>query len=430
MSTEIQEPAAESQNQEPAAQSPESSSENSFETLFTEAANSSSNDGVETAPVEVQPNQPGEQQLEAPRTPVVDQGGVDSGGSSPLVQQALSLGIEIDETASSEQLAQAVIAYAQQQQPYAQYGQGLMPHAQQINEYFNSANKPQQTPGQPEAEKPDPVQNAQDEWNPQKYFAEKWNAPAMKPEHQRMIDDGLVQTDDNGRIVAAPGYESVVAPYLPDINTALSARQQNWRELMGTNPYEKFYDVLKEPLLKSIQQSIEEQVESRLSKSAEQAQQEKSQQQAQQQLSDFDEKNSDWLYEKDAQGKIIGGETGKPLMTKQGQAFVKQYQDLYQRGITDEKTLLELSMRLVGPQQVNQPASAAPQQPAAQVKTPEQANQEAQESFLETAKKKAMHSPQQGSAPMGSPDTPVHVSKGELDNLFINAFAQASGQQV
>ena len=340
-------------------------------------------------------------------------------GQSEIARAAAEAGFDTAGM-SDVQIVQAITKQHQQLKPYAEWGQQLVPYADQIQEYFNQQ---QAQRGAGDAAVTQPGHEGarggeqKEEWTPDGYFGEKWQEPKWDDQYDLAEKMGVVQRNsDTGLYEAVPGREAMAMPILNGMNHALMARQQQWQQITSSNPYRHFYDVLLEPMRRAWQQDMEQAVEQRLS-----------QREVKSYVDDFERQNQ-WLYTKDQAGQLT--------MTPRGQAFYQAINTLREAGVNDPRTLLNLAVKMV-PEGNGQagtsstvaaetsPASqvAAQQVAAAAAQTPQEASAQKQASFLDTAMEKARHSPSAGGYTQESPGTdPVNVSEIELQNMFVSDF--------
>jgi len=333
-----------------------------------------------------------------PASPPVETGG---GDPNPLFDRARELGLDVAAGSTPDQVAEAALAQLTQVGPYAEYGRGLLPYAEQINQVMvERGQQPAQQPPAPE-----------DEWTPAAHFQSKWDVPEWKPQYDKLIEAGMVERDNRtGQFVAAPGFEASTMPFLAGLNEAHSEQTRRWQQIMRGNPYESFYENMREPLERQVTQAVQAKVDQILS--------ERDQGSV---LDQFEAKHGEWLYTTDQA-------TGKTSATPAGQKFIDTYQELRDSGISDVQRLLDLSYRMAGPQPAQQaPATPAVPQPATPAVQPPAPEPPA--TFIDRAKEMASHQPSSGAAPVQSPaDAPVVQSQGELSNMFLNEFRAVNGQ--
>jgi hypothetical protein len=358
---------------------------------FTLAEGSPPPAGISTAPPAVAPSQPS------------------------LAQQAHQLGIELPATATDADVAAALMQRYQQLAPIAQFGQSLLPFADQMQDFFrNQAQQPagQQQPGQPQP---------QVEWTPENHFAKLWNAPQLTPEMQFAINQGMViRNDETGLMEPRPGMEIMVAPILHGLNAAVNHQRQQWQEVMASNPYQKFFGAMQEPIQRLIDQRVKEQLATVQSQAADING-----------INQFDQANQTWLYQANA--------NGGQMLSPAGEYFTQQFKQRQQSwtGTTGDllnlcRDLTELAViRAAQPGQQPAPAvqQAQPFVPPQQV-VPQQINQQRQQSFLNAALANATHVPSAGANVVQSPAGPIAVSQGELDQMFLNDFRAQAGHSA
>lgn len=340
----------------------------------------------------------------APGEPSGPQGGADPGQepqANPFVEQARSLGLNVRDDASQEEVFQAITDQYQQLQPYAQYGQSLMPHAQQISNLLAQQQRAQQQRAQQQPE--------EDEWSPEQYFKQKWKAPEWDDQYTMAIQNGMVERDaQTGLYKAVPGYEMMVSGILPGLNEAHQHQAQQWQALMRGNPYENFYNALREPLQRSWKEDISSEIHRQLGRH-----------ERLNAVQQFEAENADWMYQQDARGQYVPTEIG-------GQ-FLQNVKMLRDSGMNDPGQIIQVAQAMLG-QPPQQPAGDAPegdQHPTIpfpqQQQRPAPQQQSPQRTFMQNALDKAGHRPSSGASAADSPDAPATVSQGDLDNMFTNA---------
>jgi len=364
-----------------------------LESMFSNAARESQVTETAPQPTSVAP------QAAAATTPVAP-------AEPSLAEQAASLGLQLPATATDREIAAALLSETRRLAPFAQYGQALAPHAQQLQQFFASGNQPAAAaPAAPQA----PAQPASDQWSPQEYFSKLWDAPQLTPQMQYAINNGMVQTDaETGQIVPKPGMELFVAPIIADLNRAVSWKRDQWRSIMDANPYEHFYKKLEDP----IRAAAREEVAKHLSQVQQQQQRVQIQTVAADSVNSFEKANADWLFQPAAGG-------GR-MPTEKGQKFIDMARQCSAHWTGDAAALLDLCKTAVL-------GATAPSAPAASaLATPVANNVQQQQSFLEKAVDRASRAPNGGANTIQSPTGPVVVSPGELENMFVNEFRAAS----
>jgi hypothetical protein len=323
----------------------------------------------------------------ASQTPVVNE----------ALQQARSLGLQLPDGANDAQIAQALVQHLRTVQPFVQYGQAYLPHAERIQEALAPA-----APVAPVATEP--------QWNEQEFFQKTWGAPEWRPEFDTAIQRGLVVRDDEtGAYVAKPGCEMLVGSILGPLNDATGFNQQKWQEIAKSNPIEFFYKNMLEPMRKQWQQDMQQTL-----------QQERSTVQVQSSVAKFEQDNAAWMYA-----------NGQP--TQEGQWFlntVAKYQDKFGGDIMAAIEVANeiRSARTQGqPQASQQQPQQVPQAPQPQAVVAPQA-QQPQTSFTQDAFQRASHTPRAGGTTVQSPSyQPENISEMDLNNLFSQTFAASQG---
>lgn len=335
---------------------------------------------------------------------------------SPFARAAQEAGLPF-EGLNDEQIATALAQQIVRTRPYAQYGQQLAPHAEEIRRYFDTQQAP------PAVQTPTPPSEPA-AWDPEKYFAEKWNVPAWSEKYDYVIQQGMVQRNaETGLFEATPGFESMVMPILSGLNEAQGMTAQQWQGITRGNPYRQFYDVLLEPMRQAWQEDVQQYVGEYYSR-----------QQQEQRINDFENSNATWLYATDPT-------SGQRVLTSKGQEFYAAIATLREDGVTDPQRLLERAMQLTGrpgasatqaqPSAITPPSApgAPPVTPPTPV-NPQASNQQQQSTFLQNALERASYSPQAGGYMQAAADNPVTVNETDLNNMFLSDFRQARAGQT
>ena len=117
--------------------------------------------------------------------------------STPYARAAQEAGLQF-EGLTDEQIASSMVQHIVRSRPYATYGQQMAPYADQIREYFDREKQPPQPTATPAA-------SAEEGWNEEKYFAEKWAAPKWDDQYNFVIQQGMVQRNaETGLYEACP----------------------------------------------------------------------------------------------------------------------------------------------------------------------------------------------------------------------------------
>jgi hypothetical protein len=252
----------------------------------------------------------------------------------------------------------------------------------------------------------------QDEWNATEYLNKQYGGPVITPEHHALVDSGYVERDDApGLWVAKAGYESAVGSKLAELNAAQAHVGKFWQNLSSSNPYEKFYNVLREPLVREVQSVVD-----RLLSEREQVTKQVDV------VSRFEDENKSWMYQTDPL-------TGRSVPSQRGSEFFSTVSELRESGINDPAKVIALASKIHGVgQQQAQPVQAV--QPVAQPQPPVAPAPANNQSFLESAMQRAGYSPSYSSpVGTGSEAAPEVVSQNELDSLFTNALRVASASR-
>lgn len=262
---------------------------------------------------------------------------------------------------------------------------------------LNAMRSAQAAKAKQEEPKPEPAQT--NEWDPDRYFEEKWGA-SWSPEYDQAISQGIVVQDEKtGKYVAAPGYDVVAAPILPKLNEAHQKVVSKWQSITKGNLYKDVYQATRDPIMREVERLVEERMS--------QVQQQTS---AQDYAQQFDEQNADWMYQEDPVTKSY-------VPTPEGQRLIKAVQVMYRQGETDAKRAISEALEITGlADRVGKKAAKAVAAPAKQ--EPKE-TQSPQQSFLEKARQNA-YAPN-ASGPGTDPAFQVN-SEADLNNLFVRVY--------
>jgi hypothetical protein len=332
---------------------------------------------------------------------------------SAFANAAREAGFQV-EGMSDEQIAQVMRDHIVRTRPYVNYGQQMAPYADQIRSYFEQQGD--QGRAQQAAQDRQP---AEEEWTEERYFTEKWPAPKWDDSYTFAVQQGLVQRNgETGLYEATPGYEGMVMELLPGLNKAAGWTAQQWQGITRGNPYQKFYETLREPLQRAWKSDIEQMVSEHLAR-----------QSTEQRVNTFEQENAAWLY-------AIDQATGQRVLTQRGQDFYDEIDTLREAGVTDPNRLISLAMRrMSNPSAQVMPSQSTPNmQAAAQAPPvpppaidPKVASATQQATFMQNALQRASHSPQAGGASAHAPEHPVSVNENDLNNMFVSDFRSAQG---
>lgn len=264
--------------------------------------------------------------------------------------QDLSQQFQSDEAVLQHLLAER--GRVQQLSQFAQYGQQVMPHWSEFQNFLAQRQAAQQQPAQ---EKP--------------WWSQFWNPPEYDPSWERQV-----QQDAQGNFIPAPG-----AP--PDVvNKVLAFRQFRTAqaERLMQNPFQFFEQPIKTLAQQVAQQAI---------------QQHMGQYQDQLFAREVTQRNAAWLYARDQQGNLLteqtfdprtGQQNILPVLSPHGQAFRQFVMDAHALGIQDVRAQEKYAMALLQAQWAT--AQANQGNPAAQ-------NAAAKQQFLQQG---AAHAPNAG----------------------------------
>jgi len=351
-------------------------------------------DGMSSAPSQEAPVQTSTEtvsgEAEAPTSSQASAQPVQQTQPNQLMQAAARLGLQVTEGQSPEEIAMAAMRRLHEASSGLQMAQQFAPHMQQFQAYLESqkaAQKPE-TPAEPE-------------WTPESHFEKAWGGPQWNPRYDELIQNGMMVIDDETNLYKpAPGYELSLAQEAQSLNEAQSYRAKFWQNLTKGNPYESIYKSMLEPMQRQWKQDIDQYIQERERASKIDAA-----------TDSFLAENSSWMYAQDPL-------TGQRVTTPEGEKFLDTVRWLKSKGLEDNIDILDIATKMHGVQQ--KPAQQAVQQSntgghgASQVQSPQQ-------TFLDSAKNKAMHKP----SPSGrsADDTaPEDLRGADLENVFVRAL--------
>jgi hypothetical protein len=335
--------------------------------------------------------------------------------SVELLNAAKDLGISTDGMKSAEDLAVASMRKLHESMPLLNYAQQLLPYADQIREFFASRNG-QQEP-QPQ------TQSTEAEWTPSSHFTKLWGGPQWDGQFTEAINSGMVERDPStGLWRSAPGYEVITGSMLEPLNAAHRHATNFWTDLSRSNPYEKFYQAMEEPLRRTIRSDIEEMLRQREQEAA-----------TTNEITSFEKQHEAELYR-------TNPVTGRREPTEKGQLLLGSIERINRAQTPQEKLAIAIELAgmnkqvqpqspsqavapAVATQQVVQQQAAVPAQTqAAPVQAAPAADQRSQQSFLEGALRVASHSPSSSGSGDAMGTAPVQMEAIELGNFFVNQF--------
>jgi hypothetical protein len=326
-------------------------------------------------------------------------------------------GLDVANYQSEDDLYQDLAAYQRERpqlQQYAQIGAQLAPHAQRFAE-FVAAQQQQQQPAAPQADEPDPLEQA-------------WGAPPYDPTWASQV-----KVDENGDVV--PLHALVPFSVVEGYKKYHEHQRQKAVEFFN-NPYKQTFQALEPKLKQAIRAEFE------------QLQQQNRQQQT---LQQFEQQNATWLYQADNSGRpLIHPATNQPVLSPLGQRFAEHVQILRSAGATDPTAIAMLAannvraeMAIFSQQVQQQPQHTQPRAPNGQFispaaaqptnlppASPEQTNQNRIGSFLANAHQNAAFAtPSFNGAPDPTNGNWAVRSERELDHRLAAALDRAAGIQ-
>ena len=312
---------------------------------------------------------------------------------SPVFQAAGEYGFDTSQYKSDEELVKGLFGKLKEVSPYVDYARQILPHDEQIREYLRQSQQPRQQPQQP-ATQP----KAEEQWDPDKYFGEKWGAAKYDKAWDAFLQSGMIQLDPRtGHYVPVPEYSNMVPlPVLQGLNE-YRVWQKNGLEKLLANPYKDTWDAFQEPMQRLVRDEIKRSL---------------GQYDDTQSLTGWESQNARILYEHDQAGNIAFDIYGNPKTTEYGSAFIRAAQGLRQSGVVDPRQIIEYAGQLAAPFLPKQQPSAAPQQPQ-----PPAPPQKKPESFMQ----QAMHRASSGGYAEAEDVNQYVQSSRELDNMFMDA---------
>jgi hypothetical protein len=245
---------------------------------------------------------------------------VPSGGAVPgytPVREALKIyGLDLPEGVDDHAaLQQLILGYRQAQQAnqLAQYGQVYLQHADRFNEFLRQQQQAEASRQQQEQQKP--------------WWSQYWSPPEFDKSWTDMI-----QRNEQGELTIRPGADPSV---LPKFLAYQNFRRQQAERLME-NPF-KFFE---EPVRALAREAAQEILQSGF------------QQQRETSLaSDFVQRNSSWLHQRDSEGRLLYTTTqdGRqvPALTQHGQLFTRYVLEAQQRGMYDVQVQQDYATRML-----------------------------------------------------------------------------------
>lgn len=308
---------------------------------------------------------------------------------------AAKSGLQADQFKTDQEFFEALLAERKQLQPLANLGRQYAPHISEFDRFLQSQQQAQAAaaPAQPA----DPS-----EFDAKKHFEEKWGAPKWDPQWDFFVKKNMLSKDaETGLLVAAPGYEAMVAPHLSKINDALERQSEQHLKLFRGNPYEAIHEALSPAFRHEMLALIREEMG-----------QDRSQQQQMTEMERFEQQYATTIFTKDL--------AGNQALTPVGEKLIGYAQQMVSRGFAEHEAL-SMAADMMGLQAQASTAAAQPAIPP----TPAQVSAQKQESFIENARKRAAHSPSASAySPTNTPNAPFVTDESELDSMFSNALAQ------
>lgn len=395
----------------PVSDSDQTLSEGDLSRMFSDAASAPSEpEPQETAPVAVEPTEAIATDSVVADDSVATEAPVATGVEPPTIQSAellaaaRDLGISTDGMKSTEDLAIASMRKLHESQPLLNYAQQLLPYADQIREFF--AAREGQSVQPPQAEP------AQEEWTPDSHFNQLWDGPEWNAQYTEAINSGMVERDPStGLWRSSPGYEVITGSMLEPLNSAHRHATSFWTDLSRSNPYQKFYQAMEEPMRRAWKQDMEEFLTTRERDAA-----------TSNDIASFERQHEAELYR-------TNPVTGRREPTEQGQMLLGSIDRINRAQTPQEKLAIAIELAGMNKQAQSQQAAPVQQQAVPQQAAPVQAapvapptDQRSQQSFLDGALRVASHSPSSNGSGDAMGTAPVQMEALELGNFFVNQY--------
>lgn len=370
-----------------------------LESAFTDAATSAQPE-PQTPPTaqvpETTPSQSDQSAATSPAPASPPTTGPQPAVSPGLLERAKAAGLD-GEFNDYESMMTAVLDRYISERPYVEYGRSQLASGQQSAQ--------QQAHGEAA---PDTEEGDENAFDLDKHFSSVWSVPKLSDNAAWAMKHGVFTEDENGRIVAAPGMEQYALPHLTEVNHFATA-QRELNEKFRENPVKFIYEGMMPALEHKFGQYFQ-QLNQQTVQTYEQ----------QNFVKQFETDNASWLYE------------GNKL-SERGMQFKQIVGELRQDGINDPQRLATLAMKILGPAPTAQPntppategeqAGTTPAPAAPNTDRPRNpdgtfAKPTKQESFLDSARKKATASESHGG---GAPASAIVANEGDLENMFVTA---------
>jgi len=384
---------------------------NQFETAFTDALASRKAQAQEASEEETPTEEAPTEEASAGEAPAEE---IQPSAFEQLLESAKQIGLPTDTISSEADLASSLMEQLRNQQDLANYGQQMLPYAEQFRNWMNNPTAPA-----PQAEQPE--RKSENEWNKQEYFASQYGGPVQTPEIQSAIDSGILQRDvETGMWTASPGFEVAAGSMIAEANAVQKHSASWWQKLTQGNPLEALWNHLEEPVNRLVAQRVEEMVSQR-----------ESQRDSQSALDNYVDANASWLFTTDPK-------TGREVTTERGQMFVDELERLERAGVQSQADRVAIAQRLIGlpaqdpPEKAATPpaqadtaaaqgslgtaeSSAPPAQPPVQPQDP-------RKTFLDNARR-ASHQPSSNGG-TSSPDAPAAMDEIDLETLVSRRYKE------
>lgn len=189
---------------------------------------------------------------------------------------------------------------------YAQVGRQIAPHLQSFQQYLGQQQGFQ---GQ-----------QQRQGVPQQQQRPEWEPPEFDREWLQLVD----QDPRSGRYLAKPGVNPVIADRVNEFD--------RWQQKYGQNPVAPVRAMMQHELPGLIQSQVAQAIQ---------------QYQHQQTVNSIVDRNSEWMYQRDASGRVAMGVGGVPIPTPQGMRYGQLVQQLERSGMRDPNQVDQFARNLL-----------------------------------------------------------------------------------
>jgi hypothetical protein len=225
-----------------------------------------------------------------------------------------------------------------QEDYYAQLGRQLAPHHQGIQSYLQQ-------------------QQGQQASRPQQQQRPEWEPPEFDPSWMQLVE----RDAQSGVFLARPGVD-------PSIATAVN-QYDRWHQKYGHNPVAAMQPYIEQSLPAIVQQQVQAQLQ---------------QYRQQQEVDSIVARNSEWMYQRDQQGRTMIGVGGRPLPTPQGARYGQIVQELEQNGMRSPAAVDRIARQVLAGEMAQQQSAAGQPLPTQQQQQNALASSRSQRNVLQS----------------------------------------------